>query len=150
MDLCNPLKPTVMVFIEDRGSQFKGSLDKVWKLNTSEGQHPHASMRNYAPTMSGENAMVVTWEHTVAGRNEKSKVKLILMPPVGYSMEYLEGPFAGSKTFQYYIPKGDKTGVDVVGEWKSPSLSPDSLKKEALKFLDTVFNEDQENLKNLK
>ncbi len=144
------MRLTSMVFIEDKGSEFKGPVDKVWKLNASEGQHPHASLRNYAAQPAGENSMIVTWEHTVAGKNEKSKVKLTLFPPLGYSMEFSEGPFAGSKTFQYYKPKGQKTGVDVIGDWRSPSLSEDALKKEAVKFLEAVFKEDEENLKNLK
>ena len=139
-----------MVFILDEGSTFNGPLDKVWKLNATEGQHPHLSLRNYSVQPITPTDMWVTWESTVAGKNEKHKAKFTLLPPLGYSFDYTEGPFTGSKTFQYYIPKGGKTGVTVVGDWKSPTLSDDQLKKEAWKFLETVFNEDQKNLANLK
>jgi len=33
-----------MVFIFDDGSTFKAPLDKVWKLNQSEGEHSHPSL----------------------------------------------------------------------------------------------------------
>lgn len=139
-----------MVFISDEGSSFDASLDKVWKLNASEGQHPHPSMRNYAVQPQSETIFLFSYESTVAGRNEKHKGRLTLAAPLGYSMEFTDGPFAGSKSFQYYIPKGSKTGVTVVGDWRSPALSDVQLKKEVLKFLETAYKEDQENLKNLK
>lgn len=139
-----------MVFILDEGSTFNGPLDKVWKLNASEGQHPHPSLRNYAAQPQSETVVIFSWEFTVAGKSEKHKGRLALFPPVGYSMEFLEGPFAGSKAYQYYIPKGNKTGVTVAGDWRSQTLSDDQLRKEVLKFLETVYKEDQENLRKLK
>lgn len=139
-----------MVFILDAGSNFDGPLDKIWKLNASEGEHPHHSLRNYAVQPQSETVLNFSYESTVARRNEKHKGRLTLMPPLGYSMEFLEGPFAGSRTYQYYIPQGKKTGVTVAGDWRSSSLSDDQLKKEVLKFLETVYNEDRENLKKLK
>jgi hypothetical protein len=41
--------------------------------------------------------------------------------PLGLVVEALEGPIAGSKFFNYYTPKGNKTGVTVIGDFKSPS-----------------------------
>lgn len=139
-----------MVFIADEGSKFKGPIDKVWKLNNSQHDHPHLSLKNLSGQPAGENAMILSYEHKVAGKSEKSSVKLTMYPPLGSSMEYLTGPFAGSKAFNYYITQGRSTGVNVVGEWKSPSLSDAQLKKEVLAYLEKVFNEDQENLARLK
>ena len=31
--------------------------------------------------------------------------------------EHLEGPTAGSRAFVYYMPKGNKTGITLVGEF---------------------------------
>ena len=68
------------------------------------------------------------------------------MPPLGALFEILDGPLAGSKSLQYYLPKGKETGVTVVGEWKSSVMSDDQVKKAVMGFLQTVFDEDQANL----
>ena len=56
--------------------------------------------------------------------------------------EYLDGPFAGSKVFQYYIPKGDKTEVVMVGNLVSPSLPDDKVKVLYEDYVQVVFDED--------
>jgi len=139
-----------MVFIVDDGGKFNCPINKIWELNASEGKHPHASLRNQKAEPAGDNMMILSSEVTIAGQNVKDKAKMNMMPPLGYSLEWLEGPFTDSKAFQYYTPEGNKTRVTVVGEFKSPNLSDAQLKKEVLNFLERVFEEDQTNLKNLK
>jgi hypothetical protein len=56
--------------------------------------------------------------------------------------EYLEGPLAGSKIFQYYVPKGSKTEVVVVGNLASPSLSDRELKALYDDYTQICFDED--------
>ena len=135
-----------MVFILDEGSVFNGPLDKVWKLNASEGQHNHPSLRNMSSEMDGERVVLKYESKMKDGTYAKEKVRLTFYPPVGTATEVLEGPRAGSKSFQFYIPKGSKTGITVVGDFKSPTLSDSDLKFFVMQFLDTVFNEDQKNL----
>lgn len=138
-----------MVFVIDEGSKFKAPIEKVWKLASSEGQHSHPSMKNMKYEPSGETSGVLSWESDMPGGAVKNKVKMWSFPPLGYYMETIEGPMTGSKSFQYYIPKGKETGVTVVGDWKSPNMSDDQLKKAVLQFLETAFKEDTENLKKM-
>ncbi len=72
-----------------------------------------------------------------------------MYPPFGIVQEYLEGPMAGTKTFQYYIPKGSKTGVTVVGNFTASGMDDDMTKHIAMSVLELAFNEDNENLQKL-
>ena len=74
-----------------------------------------------------------------------------LYPPLGLAIEALEGPIAGSKFFNYYTPKGSKTGVTVIGDFKSPMMSDDDqLRQAVLAFLEQAFNEDTAYLKTMR
>ena len=136
-----------MVFILDEGSEFKGPLDKVWKLAQSETEHKHSFQKNVTTTMEGENPIMSFDAQTPNGGWVKQTVKMTMFPPVGFASEYVDGDLAGSKLFEYFIPKGSKTGVVVVGEISSASLPDEMARKFVLKNLETAFNEDQENLK---
>ena len=92
--------------------------------------------------MAANNVMVAEWENAVGGRAVKIKVRSSLYPPLGTAGEFLEGPFAGSKFFNIYTPKNQRTYITVAGEWKSPSIPEGKLKKAVLSILDKEFGED--------
>jgi hypothetical protein len=69
-----------------------------------------------------------------------------VFPPIGIIFENVEGPLKGSVSFQYYTPKGAKTSVTVVGEWKAAGIPDAQLHAVGMKFLETVFSEDKANL----
>jgi hypothetical protein len=135
-----------MVFIFDDGSKFKAPLDKVWQLNQSEGEHSHPSLRNQKGEQQGEHFILSYETKMQDGSWAKSKVKTTAFPPLGIAFETLEGPMAGSKSFQFYTPKGNETAVTVVGEYVSKGVPDAALKGAVLAFLGTVFDEDQKNL----
>ncbi len=135
-----------MVFILDEGSRFKAPLDKVWKLNQSEGQHSHPSLRNQKGEMQGEHLILSYETKAPDGTWVKQKAKTTAYPPLGIMFETLEGPMTGSKSFQFYTPKGKETAVTVVGEFVSKGMPDADLKKAVMAFLGTVFDEDQKNL----
>jgi hypothetical protein len=135
-----------MVFILDEGSVFKAPIDKVWKLNQSEGEHAHPSLRNMRAEQEGNNPLVSYETGMPDGTWVKHKVRLTTMPPLGMMFDTIEGPMAGSKSVQYYIPKGNETGVTVVGHWTAKGMTDDQVRKAVMGFLDTVFKEDQANL----
>jgi hypothetical protein len=135
-----------MVFIVDDGSEFNAPLDKVWKLNMTEGEHSHPSLRNAKSEMEGEHPILNYETQMPDGSWAKSKVRLTAFPPLGVVFETLEGPLAGSKSFQYYTPKGSKTGITVVGEYVSAGVPDAALKGAVTQFLETVFKEDQANM----
>ncbi len=63
-------------------------------------------------------------------------------------MDFVEGPLAGSRDLEYYIPKGDKTGITCIGEWRwaGGTLSDDQLRALVTEWYDEAFREDSENL----
>lgn len=135
-----------MVFIVDEGSNFKGPLDKVWKLNQSEGQHSHPSLRNMSGEMQGEHVILSYETKMPDGTWVKQKSRSTAYPPLGIVYETIEGPMTGSKSFQFYTPKGKETGVTVVGEFVSKGVPDADVKKGVMAFLSMVFDEDQKNL----
>jgi hypothetical protein len=69
---------------------------------------------------------------------------------LGVAIELLEGPMTGSKFFNYYIPNKNKTGVTVVGDFKSPIINDEAqLRQIVLSFLEQAFKEDSTYLKKM-
>ncbi len=139
-----------MVYIKDEGSEFDAPVEKIWKLAQSEQFHNHSFQKNPSVTMEGEHPVLSFDVEAPDGRTVRNSIKLTLVPPLGTLLEYVEGEMAGSKAFNYYTPKGNKTGVTVVGEWVSKSIPTEQLRKMVMKNLETSFNEDQANLKKMK
>lgn len=131
-----------MVFIKDEGGYFKAPIDKVWKLvqlHSTDLTNIHSAVKNPTTETLSETSGITTWDDENGG---KIKAKLEVYAPIGVAIEFLEGPFAGSKFFNYYTPRGDTTGITVVGEFKSPSMSNEELKEAVAAFLEQGFNED--------
>jgi hypothetical protein len=142
-----------MVFILDDGAYFKAPLDKIWKLleaHGADGPKIHPDDKNQKMEMAANNVMVAEWENVVEGRAVKTKVRFSLYPPLGTAGEFLEGPFAGSKFFNIYTPKNRRTYITVAGEWKSPSIPEDKLKKAVFSMLQKEFSEDVAYLKTMR
>lgn len=64
------------------------------------------------------------------------------VPPVSVVTEWLEGILEGSKLVYLYAPHGDKTRIDVYGEFTSKTLAPDEVEAAAREFLETEFDAD--------
>jgi hypothetical protein len=137
-----------MVFVVDEGSDFHAPLPKVWKLLQDEGNHRHKQMENVKGEMEGEGRMLLSFESPLPdGRRVSSKIRLTLVPPLGSVMEWIEGPLAGSKAMEFYEPKGNATGVTVVGDYTSKVLPEDQIAKFILHNLEEAYNEDEANLR---
>src|SRR6267143_669356 len=144
------LPSAIMVFVVDDGSEFKVPVDKLWKYAQSQTEHAHPSMKNVKVTQEGQGTVLTFDVVAPDGSTEKRKTRITPMPPVGTWFEELEGKFAGSKYFNYYTPKGEKTGVTVVGEWVSSTIPADRMKKAVLEHLAIIFKEDEANLTTFK
>ena len=140
-----------MVFIIDEGSEFDAPLEKVWKLNEAHAKDAakiHPGGKNFKTENVNENTIIQSWESDIQGQTVKTKIKISIFYPLGVAIELLEGPTAGSKFFNYYIPNGNKTGITVVGDFKSPMISDkNQLKQTVMSFLEESFNEDSAYLK---
>ena len=144
-----------MVFVEDSGSVFDAQLDMVWKLGEAhikEGNRIHPNTRNNKSEILNETTFINSWEQVddANGQNIRMKIRGTMYYPLGIAFEILEGPFVDSKYFVYYIPiDNNKTGVTVVGDFKSNLIPEDKIKPIVLGFSERVFNEDVAYLKTM-
>lgn len=136
-----------MVYILDEGSVFDAPLDKIWKYLSSQ-DHNHKSIKSLNREVSG-NAVTLTREQNVLGKTVTVKVKNTLYPPIGFIQEYLEGPLKGSKAFLYYIPKGEKTGVTIVGDFVMNDADEQTIRNVVALQGNTFFEEDNAKLRQM-
>lgn len=138
-----------MVHVKDEGSVFDAPIEVVWRYLQSQQEHgdSHKGRRNVARKELGPNTIELSWEQEVNGNWVKSANRLTFLPPVGFSVEPLEGPLAGSKFYNYYTPRGNKTEVTVVGEYASKVIPAADLEKMVLANNEKVFKEDTEGLR---
>lgn len=138
-----------MVYILDDGSVFDAPIDKIWKYLPSDN-HRHDSLKLISREMVNSNAVVITAERNIMGKMVRTKIKNTLYPPFGFVQEHLEGPTAGSKAFVYYIPKGNKTGITIVGDFVLSGMDEKTTRDAVMAQLQVTFDEDNANLKNTK
>lgn len=134
-----------MVYVLDEGSEFNAPIEKVWQYLQSQ-THSHPSIKTLGREVEG-NSVILTSERNILGTIHKVKVKNTIYRPFGLIQEYLEGPLTGSKAFLYYIPKGEKTGVTVVGDYIMKDVDDETVKRAVLAQAQVVFDEDNANLK---
>jgi len=138
-----------MVHIIDEGSVFDLTLDKLWEYLPSDA-HKHSSQNVISREFDG-NTLTIVSERDVDETIVRSKLKITMFPPLGVVQEYLEGPAAGSKVFTYYSPKGSKTAVTVVGDFKIEGATDRAATRRAvLKMLGLSFKEDTATIKKSK
>jgi hypothetical protein len=137
-----------MVYILDEGSVFDASLDKIWKYLQSQ-EHHHDSIKVLNREIVG-NSVILTSERTVMGKTATVKVKNTLYPPFGMVQEYLEGSIQGSRAFAYYVPKGDKTGITIVGDYVMSGVSDQQIREAVGTQAQKSFDEDIANLRAMK
>ena len=140
-----------MVHIEDLGSQFDAPIETVWKLIQSPEDHgrSHAGRRNIRGEPEGETGARLSWEQEVQGHWVKVVNRVTFFPPVAMLVDSVEGPLAGSKFMFYYTPNGGKTGVNAVGDFRSPVTPAAQLEAMVLASFEEAFNEDNAALRRL-
>jgi hypothetical protein len=133
-----------MAHIADQGSHFDAPIDIVWKYLQSGQEHgqAHTTTRNQEMKPLSETSFILSMERNVNGRWIKESDRITVYPPVGMVIEVLEGPLAGSKMVNIYTPKGDKTAIDVYGDFTSKMVPPNQLQPTVLASLEAAFNED--------
>ena len=138
-----------MVYILDEGSVFDAPIDRIWKYLPSD-EHRHNSLKLISREMANSNTVVITAERNIMGKTVRTKIKNTLYPPFGFVQEHLEGPTAGSKAFVYYVPKGNKTGITIVGDFVLSGMNEKTTRDAVMAQLQVTFDEDNANLKNTK
>jgi hypothetical protein len=145
-----------MTFIQDAGV-FEAPLEMVWKLaedHVEQGNKIHPNTRNNKTEIIGETSFINSWEQDDENSQTiRMKVKGTSYYPLGIAFEILEDPFADSKYFVYYFlldNDNSKTGVTVVGDFKSNVIPEEQIKLTVLSFLEKVFSEDVAYLNTIK
>ena len=142
-----------VVHVTDDGL-FDVPVDKIWKYLADENPatHAHKTVRGQKVLEKKGNYQILEMEvENPDGKStRKEKVKMTLSPPKGFEWEVLNGPMAGTKFNNSYTPQGSKTKVSVAGEFKIQGMDDSTTKKAILAYLETMFNEDQENLRRFK
>jgi hypothetical protein len=133
-----------MVFLRDAGSEFDAPLDRVWAFVGSGDHHSQAhrhtnTRRRRLPGNAGE----YSWKQPFRGRTERFTMRWRSYHPLGVGYEVLAGPFEGSRFFLFYRPRGGRTGVEIVGEFVSPTLPARSVRSAVRDFFAVEFEQDR-------
>ena len=142
-----------MVRLRDDGV-FDAPLDKIWKYinDDTPGLHKHRAIP--ATKLLKAEGNVVVQEMQFVNPDGKGTHwetwRLTMNPPRGYQVEAIAGPTKGTKFSQTYTAMGDKTRVEVEGDWQVPGVDEATIRKMTLGFLEEAFNEDNAALKKYK
>jgi hypothetical protein len=139
-----------MVHIKDEGSHFDAPLETVWGFLQAPDDHraSHSTTtRNHQMKPITETSFHLTQERNVNGQWVKEVDRITVHPPLAVVIEVLEGPMAGSTMVNIYSAKGNKTGIDVYGEFNSKMIPAAQLEAAVRGNLESVFNEDQAAIK---
>ncbi len=139
-----------MVYVTDDGI-FDAPVEKIWRYINDQNGHVHSALRFTNVLEQSEKGMTTEVEmKNPDGSSHKETWKMTMNPPKSHTTEFLAGPMKGSKHTTTYTPMGNKTKVQVEGEFQAQGMDDASTKKFVLSFLEMVFNEDTANLKSYK
>ena len=131
------------MLVRDEGSRFSVPLALVWRYldlpQEHSRAHGHTSVhRERTGAYSGRYSWRQPW-----GRSPvRFTMEWTSFPPLGVAYDVTEGRFKGSTFFLYYVPRGRRTEVSVVGDFVSPSLPTRVLRRKVLSFFAWEFRQD--------
>jgi len=133
-----------MVYVKDEGSVFEAPIDFVWKYIFGGEAHDSAHKTTRNPKFGKGSDITILYgsERYLRGKWAPDQLRISMFPPVSVVTEWLEGVLAGSKLVYVYSPQGEKTRIDVYGEFTSKTLKPEEVEAAAREFLDTEFAAD--------
>jgi hypothetical protein len=133
-----------MVYLKDEGSVFDAPIDFVWKYIFGGEAHDSAHKTTRNPKFGKVSDITILYgsERFLRGKWAPDQLRISMFPPVSVVTEWLEGALAGSKLVYLYSPQGEKTRIDVYGEFTSKTLPPEEVEAAAREFLETEFAAD--------
>ncbi|MCI4330471.1 MAG: hypothetical protein L3K19_01300 [Thermoplasmata archaeon] len=133
-----------MVYLKDEGSTFDAPIDVVWKYVFGGEGHDgaHKTTRNPKFEKVSEITFIYGSERLLRGKWAPDRMRISMFPPVSVVTEWLEGVLAGSKLVYVYSPHGDKTRIDVYGEFTSMTLPTSEVEAAARDFLQSEYDAD--------
>jgi Polyketide cyclase / dehydrase and lipid transport len=141
-----------VVRIRDEESRFDANVDRVWELVRAHRRDMpsiHPTVRNVRIEQVAEGIGLAFWEMEFLGRPVTMHTRVVQFPPLGKLVEYLAGPLAGSKELTFFTPEGDRTGVTVVGDYRSPTIPEHELAAAVEEWHALEFEQDAAYLRTL-
>lgn len=140
-------------YFNDEGV-FEGPIEKVWRLVSAHTpdnvHHIHAGFAKMHAAPDAKGGILASIQlRGPDGKVVPAKMRFVMSPPFTQTVEFLEGPFAGSWSTNTYVPEGNRTRVVCVGEFRIPGLDDASVLKLAGDFMDHGFEEDQAYLRKM-
>lgn len=138
-----------MVYLTDKGSEFDAPIDFVWKYIFGGEAHDSAHKTTRNPKFKKVSDITIEYasDRYLRGKWSPDRMRISMFPPVSVVTEWLEGVLAGSKLTYVYSPNGDKTRIDVYGEFTSQTLPTSEVEAAAREFLETEFEADAPTIK---
>jgi hypothetical protein len=133
-----------MVYLKDEGSVFDAPIDFVWKYIFGGENHDSAHKTTRNPKFGKVSEITILYgsERYLRGKWAPDQLRISMFPPVTVVTEWLKGALAGSKLVYLYSPEGEKTRIDVYGEFTSNTLPPQEVEAAAREFLENEFAAD--------
>ncbi len=142
-----------MTHITDDG-EFDVPLDKLWRYlqDQTPGVHEHKVIRGMKTIEQKGNSNTVEMEfvNPDGKTTRKETWRMTFNPPHGFDMESLSGASKGTRYSHRYTSRGNKTRVDVEGEFHFQGMDDARTRETALGFLNAVYVEDRANLSRYK
>ncbi len=133
-----------MVYLKDEGSEFEAPIDFVWKYIFGGDAHDGAHKTTRSPKFKKVSDITIEYasERYLRGKWAPDRMRITMVPPISVTTEWLDGVLAGSKFVYVYKPNGEKTHIDVYGEFTSKTLEPAEVEAAAREFLESEFRDD--------
>jgi len=132
------------MFLWDEGSEFAAPLESVWEFVSSGDRHAAAHQHRGVRRQQRSSTLgTYSWRQPFRGKPERFTMRWRSFHPVGIAYEVLEGPFAGSKFFLIYEPRGATTAVSVVGEFEAATIPAQELAGAVDEFFSLEFEQDR-------
>ena len=140
-----------MVHYESDGV-FDAPLEKVWKY-LSGTEHTHSGFKSYKVASQSGNEVTIDAEvfNPDGKTTSKAIFKHIMNPPIGWQTTVKGSAMDGAVFNHTYTPMGNKTKVELKGDYKAiPGMSESAQIKMLDDFYTTGFNEDNANLQKMR
>ena len=133
-----------MVYLKDEGSEFDAPIGFVWKYIFGGGSHDSAHKTTRNSTFKEISDITIEYGSVryLRGKWAPDRLRITMIEPISVTTEWLDGALAGSKFVYLYSPKGEKTRIDVYGEFTSKTLPPEEVEAAAREFLEAEFSAD--------
>ncbi len=137
-----------MVHVHDDGV-FDAPIEKLWKYIQDNDAHLHGAFVVQRVLEQKGNALTIEAKlGNPDGSFSVEKLRWTMNPPKGFDLEYLSGPFRGTRHTHTYTPQGNRTKVVVDGEFVvPPGMTENAVRKGALDYFANAFEEDNTALK---